>query len=267
MRESEKEMNVIRRLGSCFVIVAGLALLCVGSAYAATPEFGRCLKAEKIGTEYKGKFSNTGCTTEVKESERAKKGKYEWSPGTPPKTTMTTKGGKGTLETVGKIGVSCTTETSIGEFSGTKEAKNIVVTFKGCESGGIACSTAGSASGELVTKTLEGTIGWENKASKAVAFDLFPEGKTGLFIEFACSGLTFAVRGSVLVPLSPVDKMLSTMTLKYKATKGIQQLTHFEGGSEDILETTHKGLPYEQSGQTITTVLTGSEKLELNAVI
>ncbi|HTZ63278.1 MAG TPA: hypothetical protein VMB51_04175 [Solirubrobacteraceae bacterium] len=242
------------------------------SAWATAPEYGRCLKAEKVGTEYKGEFKDSKCTKEVPGSERAKKGKYEWLPGTPPNTKMTTSGGKGTLETVGKLGVSCTTETSVGEFSGTKEAKNIVVTFNGCESGGISCSTAGSARGELVTKSLEGVIGWENKAKKEVAFDLYPEGKTGLFIEFACSALTFAVRGSVLVPLKPVDKMLASMTLKYKASKGVQQLTHFEGGAEDILETSHKGLPYEQSGQTITTVLTNGEKekpekLELNAVV
>jgi hypothetical protein len=257
-----------RWLGVWLAVMVASGGAWASSASATAPEYGSCVKAEKVGTEYKGKFSNSGCTTELKESERAKKGKYEWSPGAP-KGVMTTKGGKGLLETVGKLVVACTSETSVGEFSGTKEAKNIVVTFEGCEAGGIECNTFGSAAGELVTKRLEGIIGWENKAQKKVAFDLYPEGKTGLFIEFSCSGLTFAVKGSVLVPLSPVDKMLKSMTLKYKSKKGVQQVTHFEGGPEDILETTHRELPYEQSGQTITTVLTNPESkaLELNAVI
>ncbi|HTZ64271.1 MAG TPA: hypothetical protein VMB51_09210 [Solirubrobacteraceae bacterium] len=251
-----------------------LAIALVGAAGGASiataeaPEYGTCVKAEKVGKEYKGKFKNSGCTEGVTESERAKKGKYEWYPGAP-EGVMTTKGGHGLLETVGHLTVGCASETSVGEFSGTKEVKNVVVTFEGCEAGGVECNTFGSAAGELVTKKLEGIIGWESKAAKKVAFDLYPKGKTGLFIEFSCSGLTFAVQGSVLVPLSPVDKMLKSMTLKYKSKKGVQQVTHFEGGPTDILETSHRGLPYEQSGQTITTVLTNPENkaLELNAVI
>jgi hypothetical protein len=117
-----------------------------------------------------------------------------------------------------------------------------------------------------VTKTLEGIVGIENKAERKTAFDLYPAGKTGLFIEFACGALTVAVRGSILVPISS-DKMVSSLKLKYKATKGKQQVEHFEGAPNDILESSFKGGPFEQSGQTITTTLTTEEKLELNAVV
>lgn len=255
-------MRRMRWMGLCLVVMSGIGVLDAAGASAAAPEYGRCLKAEKVGSVYSGGFTNSGCTT----ASVGKTGKYEWYPGIV-KAKMTTTGGKGVLETVTKLTVECQTETSVGEFSGTKEVKNTIVTFKGCEAAGDACSTSESAPGELVTKPLEGVIGWENKATKKVGFDLYPAGKTGLFIEFACSGLTFAVRGSVIVPLTKIDKMLTSMTLKYKATKGKQQVERFENEPIDVLETTYKGLPYAQSGQTITTTLKAEEPLELNAVI
>ncbi|HTZ64337.1 MAG TPA: hypothetical protein VMB51_09555 [Solirubrobacteraceae bacterium] len=254
-------MKRLMRIGLCAGALLVLGALGTTSASATAPEFGRCLKAEKVGKEYTGGYTNSSCTT----VSGSKTGKYEWFPGAA-KVKQTTKGGKGVLETVTKLTVECQSESSVGEYSGTKEVKNIVVTFKGCEVAGTKCSTANSEEGELVTKTLEGVVGFENKAAKKTAFDLYPQGKTGFFIEFACSGLSFAVRGSVLVPIKS-DKMLLSGPLKYKAVKGKQQVEHFEGMPNDILESTYHGLPYAQSGQTITTTLTNEEKLELNAVV
>ena len=64
---------------------------------------------------------------------RATLGKFEWHPGAV-KKFQTTAGGKGALATVGGLGVNCETEHSTGEYSGTKEVKNVVVKFNGCES-------------------------------------------------------------------------------------------------------------------------------------
>jgi hypothetical protein len=254
-------MRGLNRIGLCLLAAFALGAIAANAAFAEAPELGRCLKAEKIGKTYNGGFTNSSCTS----ASQGKTGKYEWFPGAA-KVKQTTKGGKGQLETVGKLGVECQTETSTGEYSGAKEVKNVVVTFEGCESAGIKCNTAGSAAGELVTRTLEGTYGFENKARKKTAFDLYPKGKTGLFIEFSCTGLQIAVRGSILVPIKS-DKMALTTSLKYKATRGVQKVQSFEGMPKDVLETTHQGLPYEESGQNITTTLTNEEKLELNAVV
>ena len=67
-----------------------------------------------------------------------------------------------------------------------------------------------------MTKTLEGVVGFINKTALKTGFDLFPEGKTGLFIEFACLGLTVAVRGSVIVPITP-DKMVLTTNVEIRS--------------------------------------------------
>ena len=258
-------MSFVKVARLSVVAAAVLSAVVVANASAAAPEFGRCLKAAKVNKKLTGMYENSACTKEVPVEKRATLGKFEWHPGAV-KKFQTTAGGKGALATVGGLGVHCETEHSTGEYSGTKEVKNVVVKFNGCESGGAKCSTAGSESGELVTKKLEGVVGFINKATLKTGFDLFPEGKTGLFIEFSCLGLTVAVRGSVIVPII-ADKMALTDTLKYVQTGGRQEVEHFEGEANDILESSFRGAPFEQSGQTITTVLTDEEKLELNAVV
>jgi hypothetical protein len=266
LTKKETELMSFVKVARLSVVAAAvLSTVVVTNASAAAPEFGRCLKAATVKKVFTGRFSDSACTKEVPEAERGKLGKYEWHPGAV-KKFQTTAGGKGALATVGGLGVHCETEHSKGEYSGTKEVKNVVVKFNGCESAGAQCSTTGSASGELVTKTLEGVVGFINKAALKTGFDLYPEGKTGLFIEFACLGLTVAVRGSVIVPIT-ADKMLLTGTLKYVAKGGRQEVEHFEGEANDVLEASFRGGAFEQSGQTISTTLTDEEKLELNAVI
>ncbi len=252
-------MRRMKSAGLCLVAVLALSAVVVASASATAPEYGRCLKVE--GKVANGGFKDSKCNKEAS----AKNGKYEWFPGAV-KKKQTTSGGKGQLETVTGLEVACSSETSTGEYSGTKEVKNIVVTFEGCQSAGFTCNTKGSAAGELVTKTLEGVVGFENKALKKTALDLFPAGKTGLFIEFGCAGLQVSVKGSVLVPVKS-DKMELTGPLKYKATHGKQKPEHFEGEPNDVLESAFGSGPYEQSGQTITTTLKNEEPLELNAVV
>ncbi|HTZ64643.1 MAG TPA: hypothetical protein VMB51_11110 [Solirubrobacteraceae bacterium] len=256
--------------------LAGIACIAVfaASASAAAPEFGRCLKAEKVDKEYKGKFSNSGCTTEVPVSERPKKGKYEWFPGAV-KNKQTSVGGSAALETAVKhLGVGCAGETSIGEYVGTKEVKNIFVTFTGCHSGPEVCQSPGHAKGELETNALEGTIVWENKAKKKTDFMLIPQGGKEKFIEFTCGlHLTVSVRGKILTPIKN-DKMKTTETLKYKATRGIQKPDSYEtesGGKENaFLESlflSEEKNEWEQAGQSITSKVTNEEALELNLVV
>ncbi|HTZ63370.1 MAG TPA: hypothetical protein VMB51_04645 [Solirubrobacteraceae bacterium] len=237
---------------------------------ASPPEYGRCLKAEKVGKEYKGKFSKSSCTVEVPVTERAKKGKYEWYPGAA-KKGQTSSGGKGILEEVGKNAVGCESESSTGQYSGTKEGKNIVVKFKGCKSGGFICTSEGHAAGELETNVLEGRAVWENEAKQKTAIDLYPAaGGDGEFIAFTCgAALTVAVKGSILVPIKP-NKMSKTFALKFKAKHGFQTPEDYEEGGkkvEDVLLSDFSNKGYDQAGQNETVTVTNEEELELNAVV
>lgn len=253
------------------VALLTLSVAIASSAWAAAPEYGRCLKAGKVGLKYTGEFENSACT----KKSASKTGKFEWHPGAVKtgQTTLNTTGG--TLETVSKLGVHCTSETSTGEYVGTKEVKNIIVKFKGCESASFTCTSPGHEVGELETNTLEGIVAFAKggKAALKTVFDLFPAGKTGLFIEFACVSIAAVkVEGSILVPV-PSDKMLLEGELKYIAKAGHQKPEEYENASgevfKDVLmsEFVGEGKGLEQAGQTITTKLKNEEKLELNAVV
>jgi hypothetical protein len=251
------KMKSVRALGVCLVAAFAISATAVATAQAEAPEIGRCVKVAAKA----GKFSGATC---IKEKSG---GSYEWIPGAE-KGKFTTKGGVATLQTVGGTAVGCKSETSGGEYNSTKTVTGVVVVFKECAAAGIMCNTTGQPEGELITNSLEGKVGWENKAKKKVAFDLFP-GKTapeGLFITFNCAGLHLEVKGQVLVNV-PSDKMDNAVTLKYSGKKGHQKPEKFEGEPPAILLTSINKAPFEQSGQTITTTQTNEEALEVNAVV
>jgi hypothetical protein len=263
-------MKHFKALALCLAAACAMSLAVVASASATAPEYGRCNKVEKNAKkEYTGNFSNSSCTKKVSEAEKAKKGKYEWFPGVV-KKFQTSTGGKGILEEVGKNAVGCKSESSTGEYFGTKEAKNVIVKFQGCESGPFKCTSEGHAVGELETNPLEGRLVWENEATKKVDFMLFPAVGQTQFIEFTCgAALTVAVKGSILVPVK-TNKMSETVVLKYKAKHGFQQPQAYEEGGKKVnayLLSNFAGKGFAQAGQNITSTVKNEEKLELNTEI
>jgi hypothetical protein len=231
------------------------------------PDFGRCVKVvgelEGTKTVYHGAFKAAACLA----ASPTKAGKYEWEPGVAKTGFTTRKEGVVTLETPEKRKVTCSTESSGGEIVGTKEVANVVITLTGCESNGQKCTTAGLSEGVLQSKVLEGALGWEAKATKKVALDLYPVGETGVFLEYRCiGGVPITVTGSILVPVK-ADKMAITSTLTYKASKGRQKPEHLEGEPPDVLTASLNGEASEQIGLTATLTQTNEEALEINAVV
>jgi hypothetical protein len=260
-------MRRIRIAGLCLVAVCAMSIIASSSASAALPEFGRCIK--KAVKSLPG-YSDSKCT---KEATEAKKGSYEWLPGPGPKAGFTTTGGTATLATKGGKTVTCTSENSTGEYlSGDNKHEATTVKFNGCTSSSFKCKTTGAAEGELITNPLEGEVGYENKAKKKTALKLYPQAPNKKFIEFKCIGLEVKVRGKgeengagILVNIKN-DKMSTTETLKYKATKGVQKPVKWEGPNpETYLESNFENLGYEQSGQTITSTVKNEEAIELKA--
>lgn len=251
-------MRCARTIGIFGAALATIALTSTTTALGfSPPEIGRCVKvAAKTG-----KFKSATC---IKEKAN---GNYEWEPGAVNNKFRTT-GGVGVLETTNGTAVGCNTEESGGEFSSPKTVTGVVVKFTGCRSAGFICGTAGSTEGEIVTNPLEGRIGFENRPKKKVAFDLFPTAADeGLYVTFNCGvSLHVTVGGSVLVPVAPSDKMLTALSLKYKASRGHQKPEHFEGEPSDVLLTAINAKAPEQSGITITSTQDAEESLEVNAV-
>ena len=258
-------MRRLRLVGLCLVVTCVTSAVAVASASAEPPEYGRCDKAAKVGKTYTGGFTNSGCTSKSE----TKTGKYEWLPGAL-KTKQTSTGGSGVLEEVGKYAVACSSESSTGEYTGTKEGKNLVVKFKGCKVTPYICTSEGHEPGELETYPLEGRAVWENEKLHKTALDLFPSVGHETFIEFSCgSVITVSVKGSVLVPIT-ADKMSATFILKFKAKHGFQMPEYYEEEGvkvKDVLLSDFSGKGYDQSGQTITSTVKNEEKLELNAYV
>ena len=243
----------------------------VASASAAAPEYGRCLKAPQVNKKYTGKYGNSKCIPPKTEAEKKAvekgEGKFEWHPGVE-KKHMTTVGGAGILEEVAKYAVACTHEESSGEYSGTKEIKNVIVKFKGCKVTPYICTSEGHEEGELETKPLEGRVVWLNEAKRTTGLDLFPAKGEETYIEFSCgAAITVAVKGSVLVPIKN-DTMSTTVPLNYKAKKAFQVPEYYEEGGvkiKDVLLSDFAGKGYDQAGINIKSTATNEEKLELNA--
>ncbi|HTU79669.1 MAG TPA: hypothetical protein VMF09_13000 [Solirubrobacteraceae bacterium] len=245
------------------------------AAQVRGPEFGRCAAAqsrkEAGKTVYEGYFSTDTCTALDEAKTGAPKGKYEWEVEVFAKAQFTTHltSGVVTLQSASASSkVTCDAESSSGEYVGLRAIDGVVLTLTGCAKAGEKCSSAGRSAGEVLTSSLEGTLGVQKKgatsAKDKIALALYPVSKTGPFAEFSCGGTSVSVRGAVLVPIK-AGKGYLKQALKFEATKGAQKPEGFEGEPKQILEESFdKGASYEQTGLTAAITQTNDEDVEVN---
>jgi hypothetical protein len=242
--------------------LTGAAWVFVPKGPAEPPDFGRCVKTLRA---FEGDFGNSGCTL-LKTT-----GSTEWLPGVGKGAKYTSKitEGLATLETVKASKVVCATEAGIGEYAGIKTVGGVALTFTGCERLGEPCTSAGAASGEIVTDALEGVLGivtlGETAIKDKIGLDLFPVGNVGPVMAFSCGATEVAVRGSVILPV-PTNKMLASAKLSFMASKGKQKPEKFVGGAKDVLEASFNKGAYEQMGLAVKLTQTNEEPLEVNPV-
>jgi hypothetical protein len=240
-------------------------------ALAEPPEFGRCMKVpgEREGelTFYSGGFTTAGC----QEQSATHTGRFEWYPGvlktgfsTTIKPTTTA-----TLETVGKVKMTCTGEGSSGEITGLKAVGNVVMRFTGCESAGAKCTTGAMAEGELESSNLEGALAIERitlregKEVRHVALDLYPAGRIGPFLQYTCAGSApTTLTGSILAPVA-AGRMLKTATLKFTATAGRQKPEALEDGAPEFLVNSL----FEEVGLSVSSTQSNEEAIEINPTV
>ena len=116
------------------------------------------------------------------------------------KLNQTSTGGKATLQEVGKYAVGCESESSTGEYFGTKEARKIFIKFKGCKVPPFVCTSPRHEASKLETKEVEGRAVSLNKAKHEAGIELFPAKGEERFIAFSYSSLTVEVRGAIPSP-------------------------------------------------------------------
>jgi len=237
-------------------------------AQALLPTLGRCQKVEGVKegktTGFHGGYNDSGCT----EENPSRFGKFEWSPGPGAGNKFTGTSTTVTLETTGKSQIRCAASTSHGEYTGTKSA-TLGLTLTGCKltSGGEACQSSGSAAGEITAAGLKATLGFiqdidqEGEVLASVGWDLQHEPSI-ISGECGSAKRALVVTGSVIAPISPVEKMASAYTLKLTQTGGKQVPESFEEQPKDTLSESLGGGTSEQAGLKATEKITNEEKLE-----
>jgi outer membrane protein assembly factor BamB len=231
------------------------------------PELGRCA-ASTPTTEgkvkiYHGGFTDKGCTA-VSE---AKSGKYEWSSGPGAARQLAGTIGKATLETIGKAKITCTGGTSSGEVTSV-QSQTTTLTFTGCElsTPKASCHSEGAGAGEVRTSPLEGELGFIAKAAPTVGWDLSPAfGSGSVVARLSCGETSVAVTGSVVAPVTALEKMSASFKVKYKGSKAKQSPERLENWPADTLSVSLSGKPAEAAALTATSTVTGKEPLEIKA--
>ncbi|HEX5224103.1 MAG TPA: hypothetical protein VFW29_03130 [Solirubrobacteraceae bacterium] len=235
------------------------------------PEIGRCVKAtsEKVGRETvsHGLYGDSGCTFEVPQHV----GKFEWEPGAVAKH-FSGAGKTTTLETVGKKKVTCTGSSTTGEYTSTKTA-SLSITLTGCVNavGKEPCTSSGASSGELRTGTMATELGFIKDVvtpegpRAALGWDL---AQSPAFISATCgaSKEALSVTGSVIAPITPIDKMVPAYSLAFKAKAGLQSPESLEEQPKDVLSARFGSGSGEQAGLNGAIKVTNQEKLEFKGL-
>jgi hypothetical protein len=97
----------------------------------------------------------------------------------------------------------------------------------------------------------------------SVGVDLKPASGTNV-ATFECGGKAVSVGGSVIVPVTALDHMVTAFKLKAAQTGGKQSPEEFEVGPKDTLTFNEGG--EEQAGLTATQTNTNEELLEIKAI-
>jgi hypothetical protein len=224
------------------------------------PEFGRCVETAPRA----GRYANSICT------KWGSGAHHEWHSQAPgAHFTLKLATGIVALETVKRWRVTCKAATGAGEYSGRKTLGGIVLSFTGCEHLGEPCTSVLATEGEIVTDPLEGVLGVERlgttSATNKIGLELHAAAEGGVLMEFACGITAVALRGGVIAPVA-ANRMLTSTTLKYSASRGTQRPERFLGEPAAILEASFGGGTFERAGLALVATQLNSEAVETNSV-
>lgn len=232
------------------------------------PNLGRCQKVTPEGSGktavYHGGYVDSACIEENVKHE----GHYEWVTGPGPAAKFTSTSTAVTLETAGKAKVSCKASQGQGEYTGTKTA-TLGLKLTGCTlaSSKESCQSGGAAAGEISVAGLSAKLGFIQDVSEgteihvSLGWDLQREPSI-VSAECGAAKSALLVTGSVIGPISPIDKMVSAYTVKFSATGAKQSPESFEEMPKDTLSAALGGGPSEPAGLKGTVKIANEEKME-----
>jgi hypothetical protein len=246
-------MKSMRILGLALLAVFALGAITAVSASATEPGWYECAKGTK-GVGYE-----KGCTKE------GGKGGYVLQPGIGKGKAFKGKGGLAKLHTAipgkGDIPVECAAFKDEGHVALPNLQDKVVAKFSKCKFAGLPCQS-GSKSGEIVTNSLAGELGYVSKSPLVVGGSLYSESSpgAGYEAEFTCTGAAqIRVHGGVIgTQTGDINTFSKSSTITYNVTEAefipgfksvVNEDQKFEGGPETILLTEfEQGKGWEPEG-------------------
>jgi len=245
-------MKRMRILGLAILAVFALGAITAAGASATEPGWYECAK------EAGGKFEK-GCGKE------GGKGGYTVKPGIGKGKAFKGKGGLAKLHTSipgkGDIPVECEKFKDEGHAALPNLQVKVVAKFSKCKFAGLPCQS-GVKSGEIVTNSLAGELGYVSKEPLVVGGSLYSEASPGpgFEAEFTCTGAAkIRVHGGVIgTQTGDINAFSKTSEIKYELIEAelipgfkskINKDTKFEGGPFTVLLTEfEQGKGWEPEG-------------------
>jgi hypothetical protein len=242
----------MRILGLAILAVFAFGAITAVGASATEPGWYGCVKTEG------GKFEK-GCGAE------GGKGGYSILPSIGKGKAFKGKGGLAKLHTAipgkGDIPVECEKFKDVGNAALPNLQVKVTATFSKCKFAGLPCQS-GTKSGEIVTNSLAGELGYVSKSPLVIGASLYNETApgSGLEAEFTCTGAAkIRVHGGVIgTQEGDINTFSKTSTIDYDVTEAelipgfksvINEDTKFEGGPFTILLTEfEQGKGWEPEG-------------------
>ena len=221
------------------------------------PEFGTCIKRALAD----GRYKTPNCTTP---SIGENSGRYEWEPWPAVNDRFSASGAATTLETTGGATVQCTASRDEGEYS-SSQSLTISAVFTGCRVAGLfggECRSENAHPGEVVSALLEARLGViKGGSNPSIGWEMQPVSGS-LIASFICGETKLSMTGSAIGRVTPDDKMTSSLSLQYTASKGKQTPEAFEGGGNKILALSSANTA-EHAGLTATYAVANEEPIEI----
>jgi hypothetical protein len=161
--------------------------------------------------------------------------------------------------------VKCVSTSNTGQITGAKTG-TVLVTFSGCKlSGTFPCKSPGAGAEEIMTFSLDMTLGYISSATEDVGVDFKGLGgaEKNLLAEFECNDegtlIPAKIKGSVIGLITPLGASTLTFTLNFaeNETTKKQAVEKLEGSAKDTLEVSlNKGVFEEGVEKTEDTILT-----------
>ncbi len=173
---------------------------------------------------------------------------------------FTIASGEGELVTTGGTSVFCTGDTGTGKLGANPATSaELTVSFTGCESAGLPCTSTGGKSGLIDTTKLTATFG-DIKTTEAGAL-LKPTTGEPFIVATKCGTVAFEAKGSVIGSFASTqnDKNTKALTLAFTETAGVQGVKKFEGESTENTIKANLGKGFETAGLKSSETLTLSE--------